>query len=244
MSDPSNPPVITTPTPPNPPMNDPNSRSPDGTIKDQSNPTLTPTPELKADPNATPDSKSAEPGPKPDDKSVPTGAPEKYEAFTAPEGHTVDAAAIEAVTPIFKELNLSQAQSQRLVDFYNERMIAAAKAPAEAVETMREGWRNEVKADKDIGGKLPEVKAVIGKALDSLGDPTLTASFKSAMDLTGAGDHPAFVKAFYKMSLALGEGTHVNGGGPSPHGQSKTGIAAKPSAAQSMYPGLPTSAQG
>lgn len=240
MSDPSNPPVIPSPTP-TPLMNDPNSRSPDGTIKDQSNPSLTPTPppEPKVDPNAPPDPKPAEPGPKPD---ASTGAPDKYEAFTAPEGHTVDAAAIEAVTPIFKELNLSQAQSQRLVDFYNERMIAAAKAPAEAVEIMREAWRNEVKADKDIGGKLPEVKATIGKALDSLGDPTLTAAFKSAMDLTGAGDHPAFVKAFYKLSLALGEGTHVNGGGPSPHGQSKTGAAAKPSAAQAMYPTLPSSA--
>jgi hypothetical protein len=243
MSDPSNPPVVTPPTTP-PLMNDPASRSPDGTIKDQSSTTTSTEapPDATAKPDGTkPPELGADGKPKPADAA--TGAPEKYEAFTAPEGHTIDAAAIEAATPIFKDLNLTQAQSQRLVDFYNERMIAASKAPAEAVETMREGWRNEVKADKDIGGKLPEVKATIGKALDALGDPALTASFKAAMDLTGAGDHPAFVKAFYKMAQVFNEGTHVPGGGPSPHGQAKNGAANRPSPAQAMYPNLPSSSQ-
>lgn len=249
MSDPSNPPVITTPTSP-PLMNDPNSRSPDGTIKDQSlPPTSTPTPKPEPDPNGTlppPDPKPAEPGPKPDA----TGAPDKYEAFTAPDGYTVDAAAIDAAVPIFRDLNLTQAQSQRLVDFYNTQMIAAAKAPSEAVETMRESWRNATKADADItkavtDGKsgIDAVKIDIGRALAHLPSAEATA-FKEAMDLTGAGDHPAIVKGYWRFAQMVNEGKHVNGGGPSPHGQSKTGVAAKPSAAQAMYPTLPSSAQG
>jgi hypothetical protein len=232
MSDPSNPPVVTPPL-----MNDPNSRTTDGTIKDQSTASSTPT---EPKPDATvvePPAKPVESAAKPDTTA---GAPEKYEAFTAPDGHTIDATAIDAAIPIFKELNLTQSQSQKLVDFYNTQMIAAAKAPGEAVETMREGWRNEVKADKEIGGIIPQVKADIGKAIATL-DPALATEFKLAMDLTGAGDHPAFVKAFWKLSKSVIEGTHVSGGGPSPHGQAKNGVAARPTAAQAMYPNLPSS---
>lgn len=227
-------------------MNDPNSRTPDGTIKDQSTPSLTPTPEPKADPNAPPDPKQAEPGPKADDKSL-TGAPDKYEAFTAPDGYTIDAAAIDAATPIFRELGLTQAQSQRLVDFHTSQMIAASKAPMEAVETMRTEWRAKVAADPDLakavnGDKtgLEAVKLDIGRALSNI-PPAEAAALKAAMDLTGAGDHPDIVKGYWRLAQFIIEGKHVNGGGPSPHGQSKTGVAAKPSAAQSMYPTLPSS---
>ena len=38
----------------------------------------------------------------------------------------------------------------------------------------------------------------------------------------------------------LGEGTDVKGNGPSPLGQSRTGEDARPSAAQAMYPHLPS----
>lgn len=167
------------------------------------------------------------------------GAPEKYEAFKAPEGVTFDEATITAASTLFKELGLTQEGAQKLVDFQAAQAKTQAEAPYKAYDTMREGWQNEVKADKEIGHILPKVKETIGRALDTLGDPALVTSFKDAMNLTGAGDHPAFVKAFYKFASAVVEGKHVAGGGPSEHGQTPKGNSQRPAPANAMYPNLP-----
>ena len=96
--------------------------------------------------------------------------------------------------------------------------------------TLRTQWREELKADKDIGGKLDQVRVEIGRGLDRL-PPAVRDNFKAAMDMTGAGDHPAVIKAIHAFASLIGEGTHVSGGGPSPNGQSKTGVASRQSCA-------------
>ncbi len=181
------------------------------------------TPKVEAKPEVKPEAK-------------PT-APEKYE-FTAPEGFELREEAIAKATPIFKELGLTNEQAQKLVTLQSEFAKEAAEAPYAAYDAMRQEWQGKVKADPEIGGILPKVKETIGRALDSIGSPELVAEFKSAMDLTGAGDHPAFVKAFYKLAQAVTEGKHVSGSGPSPHGQSPSGKTERPSAASAMYPNL------
>ena len=166
------------------------------------------------------------------------GAPEKYADFKAPEGITLDAKAIEAATPLFKEAGLTQDQAQKFVDFYAAKQVESAQAPYDMYAQMREGWQKEVKADPEIGGKLPQVKETVSRALDTLGDATLAKNFREAMDLTGAGDHPAFVKTIYKLAQMVTEGRHVAGSGPSALGQRAPG-AAPPSIAQAIYPKLP-----
>lgn len=161
------------------------------------------------------------------------GAPDKYEAFTAPEGLTLDPAGIEKALPIFKELGLSQEAGQKLINLYAEQTQAAIDAPYRLWKETQDSWINEIKSDADLGGKLDLVKETVGRALDSLGDPKLKTDFKAAMDLTGAGNNPAFVRAFYKLSQAVTEGKPVSG---RPAGQS----AAKPTAAQAIYPSLPS----
>lgn len=172
-------------------------------------------------------------------------APEAYTAFVAPEGVTLDPKAIEAATPIFKELGLTQDQAQKLVNLQAQREADAAKAPKATYDTLRQTWRSEVQADKDIAGYsvdgksgIDAVKVDIGRALNTL-DPKLASDFRQAMDLTGAGDNPAFVKAFWKLSQSVVEGRPVSGRGPSPLGQKAPG-AKPPSAAQALYPGLPS----
>lgn len=170
--------------------------------------------------------------------------PDKYE-FKAPEGHELDAKAIEAVTPIFKELGLTQDQAQKLVAFQATRDAASADAGMKLVEAQRTEWRSEVIKDPTIGngtdGLKDSVKADIAKAISSIGDAKAQDAFKQAMDLTGAGDNPAFVRAFAAMGKLLSEGTAVRGGGPSAAGQTAPGAATRPSPAQAMYPKLPTS---
>lgn len=204
----------------NPPLaNDPASRTETGEIIDQS---------------AAPPANEPPAEPKPE-----SGAPATYTDFTVPEGHTLDTATIESATPIFRELGLSQDQAQRLVSFYSEQIGKINSENEGFMETMRTQWREELKADKDIGGKLDQVRVDISRALDRL-PPTVRDNFKAAMDMTGAGDHPALIKAVYEFSKLIGEGSHVSGKGPSAEGQSKTGVASRPSAAQSMYPNLPS----
>ncbi len=61
------------------------------------------------------------------------------------------------------------------------------------------------------------------------------------MDTTGAGDNPAVWDAIYELAQRVSEGTHVKSGGPSKFGQSAN--PSRPlSAAQAMYPHLPSSA--
>ena len=208
----------TNPTP-TPLANDPASRTETGEIIDRSAtpPTNEPAAESKSE----------------------SAAPATYTDFSVPEGHTLDAAAIESATPLFRELGLSQDQAQKLVDFYSTQVGKINAENEGYMETLRTQWREELKADKDIGGKLDQVKVEIGRTLDRL-PPVVRDNFKAAMDMTGAGDHPAVIKAIHAFALLIGEGTHVSGGGPSPDGQSKTGVASRPSAAQSMYPNLPS----
>ncbi len=225
--------------------NSPEARNPDGSLKETPpSPSLT---EKKPEDQSTDDKSKAKTetkeGTADTDKAKPaTGVPEKYD-FKAPEGYELNADIIAKAEPIFKELNLSQDQAQKLLDFYGEAAAAAETAPYDEYETMRKSWRDEVtKSDLGDGksGLKPEVSATIGRAIDSL-PPEIAKPFREAMTMTGAGDNPAFIRAFYTLAQGLGEGTLVRGKGPSPAGQ--TNSNRPQSAATALYPNLPSGAR-
>jgi hypothetical protein len=163
---------------------------------------------------------------------------------------TLSKETLEAATPIFKELGLSQEAAQRLVSFHAEQLKATLPSAQESAYTeMRKDWATKTLAhpeitsavDKDSGKTgIDAVKINIGRVLGALGDATLANEFKAAMDLTGAGDHPAFVRALNKLAGLITEGRPVTGKGPSPEGQRAPGTASRPSAAQALYPNLPS----
>jgi hypothetical protein len=185
--------------------------------------------------------------PKPSDPAKPPAdpkaVPEKYE-FKAPEGIAIDPALVDAITPIFKEAGINAETAQKLFDFHTKALTDAAKAPTDTMNTMRADWRTKVSADPEMakatnGDKtgLDAVKLDIGRALTHL-PAQEAADFKAAMDLTGAGDHPAFVKAFWKLSQLITEGKHVTGGNPSPGGQQAPNSTDRPSGAKALFPNL------
>ena len=180
-------------------------------------------------------------------KAAPTGAPEAYTAFTVPEGYTLDEAANTGAQTLFKELGLSQSQAQQLVNFYSEHAIKSNEGLMESVRQQNENWQNEAKEHPDLKGKLEQggpVLTTISRALDMLGDGQLKADFQEAMDYTGAGNHPAFIRTFYKLAAKLVEGKPVAASGVSPHGTAQPGRQQMPTAAQAMYPNLPSTARG
>lgn len=168
--------------------------------------------------------KTTETEPKP--PSSPSGAPESYTDFKLPEGYELDKGIKEEVGPLFKGMNLSQDQAQQLVDLYSKHALKTHEESLKLWSETREKWISEAKADPEIGGKLPEVKAVVSRAIDGLGNSALATAFREAMDYTGAGNHPAFIKVFYALAQKVTEGQHVSG---SPLGtrQARPGSAAE-----------------
>lgn len=165
------------------------------------------------------------------------GAPEAYTNWNVPEGFTLDETVSKEIGSMFKGLNLSQEQGQKLVDFYTAKTAESANQPYQVWQETQEQWIKEVKNDPQLGPRLNEVKTTISRAIDGLNDPKLARDFREAMDYTGAGNNPAFIRAFWKLAQMVTEGGHVAGGGPSAQSQRRQGE--QTSAARAMYPNLP-----
>jgi len=141
----------------------------------------------------------------------PAAVPEKYE-LKAPEGMQLDASAIEAATPIFKDLGLTSEQAQKLSDVYASQMARMAQQQRETWTKQHEGWVSDMKADAEFGGEkfassLSTMSHVIGKVMGSEAD-----AFKQMLDMTGAGNHPQMARLLYRVGKALGEDGLVRGG--------------------------------
>jgi len=207
--------------------NSPEARTPTGELKDASQTTTTtptdPTPPEPAKP--TPE--------------APTGAPEAYTNFTLPEGVKLEGETLKSAQELFKALNLPQDGAQRLVDFHLGQIRAATEASSKAYDDMRAGWQTAAKADPEIGPKMTQIKENVGRLYDAIADPKLVGEFKQIMDLTGAGDNPAFIKVLNKLSSFVTEGRHVTGAQPSKFGQQAPGTNERPSTAHALYPNNP-----
>ena len=247
--------VTVTSDPPSPQSQPGPSREPDGTIKDQSptpspDPKTTPPTDGSTDPGdgtsfltAKQDQKvDAEPkpdtDPKADDKKdgdAAAGAPEKYGDFKLPDGYKFDEKQLTDATALFKEMNLSQDQAQKLVDHYAANSLQAAEAPYKAWADLQKQWMTDI-GDR-FGSKTESVKTDIGKAIGTL-PPSLARSFRAALDLTGAGSNPDIVEGLHIMLKGLVEGGSVRQGNQSPEANKQPGAPARPSAAEAMYPHL------
>lgn len=141
------------------------------------------------------------------------GAPEKYEDFALPEGMELDTALVEKVAPVFKELNLTQGQAQKLVDAFASQREAEGQALQEAFDNDVKQWKQEAEQDKEVGG--PAFNENVGtaiKALDRFGTPEL----KSLLDSTGLGNHPEVIRFMWRVGKTIKEdqpGTTDGGAG-------------------------------
>ena len=176
-----------------------------------------------------------------------TRAPESY-TFTAPDGApAIDQTLLDEATPIFKELDLPQADAEKLVALWNKTNTLTAERIRAAAADLSKQWETQLKADPILGPKLDTVRADIGRAFATLSQTPEGAAtvnnFREAMNFTGLGNHPAMVSMINLLiSSVLREGTHVAGAKPSTAGQTITGTpAGRPSIANALFPNLPSS---
>ena len=89
---------------------------------------------------------------KAEDKKPEPKAPEEYAEFTVPEGTTLDEQTATEFKGLAKELDLTQEQAQKLLDFGGGKLRAQIEAPYKVWNEMQAKWQAEVKADPEIGG--------------------------------------------------------------------------------------------
>jgi hypothetical protein len=165
-----------------------------------------------ADPPADPDPDATALGGDPEPKEPPKAAvPEAYE-LTPPEGfEKLDPEAVAAATPVFKELNLTNEQANKLMPVAGE---FAKKIIAERdqqllgdVAATRKNWLEEAKADPEVGGANWDTSLeAAAKAMDSLGFPK-GSPLRNYLNESGAGNHVEMIRLMAKVGKAIGEDT-------------------------------------
>lgn len=138
----------------------------------------------------------------------PEGAPEQYEEFKFEEGKALSEDMAADVKAIAKELNLPQAQAQKLADLALKRSETAQTAQAEALEKARTEWADSARADKEFGGDQFDANlATAKKALDAFGTPEL----RSMLNESGLGNHPEVIRFMVRAGKAISSDRVVTG---------------------------------
>lgn len=135
------------------------------------------------------------------------GAPEgDYEAFTAPEGATLTTEVTDNVKVLAKELDLSQAGAQILATKADNLVKTLSAAQADVVKTARTEWTAQAKADKEFGGdNFTPNMAIVAKARDAF----MTPGLKEVLDISGLGDHPEMIRAFFRIGKSISEDNKI-----------------------------------
>lgn len=159
--------------------------------------------EPKSDGQAVAPASDASATPPEDPKPTEATVPEDY-TFTMPDGVELDSAAADEFKAIAKELKLDQASAQKVADVGAKMAQRQVEQHTKLVET----WVEQVKVDKEIGGdKLQENLAVAKRALETFGTPEL----RDVLNMSGLGNHPEVIRAFYKAGKAISEDRFVQG---------------------------------
>lgn len=121
------------------------------------------------------------------------GAPESYEDFSLPEGLEMDTSALEEASGVFKDLNLSQDQAQKLVDVMAAKVQRDQELADQQHQEMVQKWAEDAKQDPDMGGQnWKQTETFALKGMDALATPELRDFLKT----TGLGNHPEMIRVF------------------------------------------------
>jgi hypothetical protein len=130
------------------------------------------------------------------------GVPKEYEAFALPEGVEMDTDMAEKISPLFKELGMTQDNAQRLVDFYADGVARVHNASIQAWADQQAEWQQASENDPEYGKGKYDASLVIAKsAVRELGGTALM----KAIEETQMGSHPEVIRAFWKIGLAMKE---------------------------------------
>ena len=132
----------------------------------------------------------------------------KY-TLTMPDGVELDGELAEALGPEFKELGLTHAQAQKLVDKYIGIQQARAGKQSEEFGATIAGWADTAKKDPEIGGtKWDGTVQTAQRAVKALGNDAL----RDYLNASGAGNHPEVIRFMAKAGALIAEDNPASGG--------------------------------
>lgn len=130
--------------------------------------------------------------------------PEQYQ-FTAAEGKEYDADVLKEYEAAAREIGLDNDQANLMLGRMSSMLEQRHSAQMEALSNQ---WAQQSRTDAEFGGdKLNENMAVAKRALQQYGSPELS----DLLNQSGLGNHPAFIRMFYRVGLTLREDGMVNG---------------------------------
>ena len=136
--------------------------------------------------------------------------PDEYDYSVAmPEGMEMDQGLADAVSPVFKEMGLTQDQAVKLTQAYAAHIQATADEQGRMINDTMEGWVSTAKADKEIGhAAWNESVQNANKALREFGTPEL---LDDVMIQQGMGNHPEVIRIFARIGKAISDDSLVTG---------------------------------
>ena len=162
----------------------------------------------KADPEK-PEAEAKPEGEKPPAEVVKPPEPVVYE-MKLPENFEAPAENLNAYTDVLREHNVSPEVGQRLLDMHAEHIRSLAENTLaqqhEVFAATRAEWRDQIKNDPTLGGASFETtRRAVARARDSIVPEADRPAFNEFLTTTGAGDHPAFWRALYRVANLLDE---------------------------------------
>lgn len=139
-------------------------------------------------------------------EAEPEGAPDRYEPFEFAKGREIPADMLDAFSKEAKDLNLSQAKAQKLVSSLRPSISGYLQKQA---RRNADAWREASLQDKEFGGEnFKSSMAIAGKAYKQFATPAL----RKLVDASGLGNHPEFVRMFWKIGKSMSSDSGVEGG--------------------------------
>lgn len=155
------------------------------------------TPPVEAKVDATTDSTVTD-GAKPVEAVVPV-VPEKYD-LKLPDGALLDSVALEEISAYAKEKGYTQEQAQELLQRENDAILDYTEKSQESHRAQVLKWKQEVMADKEIGGEQFNINIEYAHRVLQKYAPK---EFVQTLEKTGFGNHPLLVKTFVAIGKAM-----------------------------------------
>lgn len=199
-------------------------------------PPVVPAPEAVKPPEAAPVEGAPVEGEKKEgDQSAEPAPLPSYDAFTLPEGFTVEQERIETFTKLLGEFETvtkaDHAEMQKFGQQLMDRHIAEVQSAVDAVQKSyaehwtktKNEWRDSFMKDPEIGGNRYET--TINSAVEFIhthgGNEQQQTEFRKLMDDTGLGNHPALIRMFANANAHYQEGRPLPAQSPIPAPKSK-----------------------
>ena len=147
--------------------------------------------------------------PKPGEQPAAAAPPEMPAAadykFTLPENITIPEAQLAPAIEEFRALGIKPDAAQKLIDRYVGEMQGYAAHMASEQQRIfaetRKGWRDEIMADPIIGGNGHQTAMqAVARMRDMFVSETDRSAFNEFLRVTGAGDHPQFIKMLHNAA--------------------------------------------